>query len=60
MGYKILGAGIGAGYDIKLTEHVFMEPMVRYIANTLNADESNNQDLHQNSFYFNLGIMLRL
>jgi hypothetical protein len=57
--YFTYGYGLGMGYDIKLKENIYLEPLVRYLANKYN-DREDNEDFNQNSFYFNIGLIVNL
>ena len=57
--YFVLGYGFGLGYDIRLSENVSLEPLLSYISNKLN-DKETDISMNQNSFYINLGIVIKL
>jgi hypothetical protein len=52
------GLDLGIGYDIKLSDHVYLEPMIRYSVNKQDYKER-DQIRTNNQFIFNLGITSR-
>lgn len=57
--YFTYGYGLGLGYDIKLKENIYLEPMVRFLSNN-NIDKEGSDDFNQSSFYFNIGLIVNL
>lgn len=57
--YMSYGYSLGLGYDIKLKENIYLEPMLRYLSNKLKDQEDNN-DFKQGSFSFNIGLIVFL
>ena len=53
-----LGYGFGLGYDIRLADHICLEPMVRYIK-LYNTSSEENQSFRRSDILFNLGIFYR-
>jgi hypothetical protein len=52
------GLDLGLGYAIKLSDHVFLEPMIRYSVNKLDYKDADKIRTN-NQFIFNLGITSR-
>ena len=57
--YLTIGYGLGLGYDIKIKESIYVEPMMRYLSNKLNDQETDN-DFNQGRLYFNIGLIVHL
>jgi hypothetical protein len=55
----IYGYGVGIGYDIKLHDRIYLEPLLKFISNRLDNKEKENY-LINNYIYFNLGVVIRL
>ena len=57
--YFNLGYSVGLGFDIKMKNNIYLEPMMIYMSNKLN-DTKNSDDFTQSAVYINLGLIVKL
>jgi len=53
------GFGIGLGYDIGISDHVKIEPMIRYIANS-RTEKTTDEKYKESKIFINLGFIILL
>jgi hypothetical protein len=57
--YFTIGYGVGVGYDIRIKENLYIEPMVRYLWNRRNNTESDDH-FNNHSIFLNVGLIFTL
>lgn len=57
--YTIWGVGIGLGYDYKIADKVFIEPMLKYVTNKPISTEYSNSVI-QSNLILSIGIITKI
>ncbi|MCU4174838.1 outer membrane beta-barrel protein [Carboxylicivirga sp. N1Y90] len=57
--HKVVGWGLGIGYDISLTNRLFLEPLVKYKSNKY-IDNESEDDLKKSGLTFHVGLVFSL
>jgi Autotransporter beta-domain len=57
--YSQLGVGIGLGYDYKIAEKVFIEPMLKYDSSK-SINTAGGNDVYRSNLFFSIGIITKI